>query len=71
MRSERSQKQILKKRKKKSYDITYMWNLKNTKTSKYIKKEADQQIEQTSSYQWVEGRGEEQHRGRGLKGTNY
>ena len=27
--------------------------------------------EQTSIYQWVEGKGEGQKRGRGLKGTNY
>ena len=27
--------------------------------------------EQTSGYQWEEGRGTEQYRGRGLKGTHY
>ena len=27
--------------------------------------------EQISGYQWGQGRGEEQHRGRGLCGTNY
>ena len=40
------------------YDITYMWNLKNT-TSEYNKKEADSQIQRTN--QWLpverEGRG--------------
>ena len=41
-------------------------------TSEYNKKEADSQIrEQTSGYQWGEGRGKGQYRGRGLRGTNY
>ena len=38
------------------YDITYMWNLKE---------------QQTSGYQWGDGRGERQNRGMGLRGTNY
>ena len=51
------------------YNITYMLNQKKKKTpqtSKYNKKEADLQIERTSSYQWWEGsRGSD----RGLRGT--
>ena len=37
------------------------------------KKEADtdRYREQTSGYQWGEGSGEGQYRGRGLRGTNY
>ena len=37
MLSEIRERQIL-------YDITYMWNLKNTTTSEYGRKEADSQI---------------------------
>ena len=39
---------------------------KKLQTSKYNKKEADLQIEQTSSYQWWEGSGGSD---RGLRGT--
>ena len=36
------------------YYITYMWNLKNTTTSEYNKKEVDS-LEQTSGCQWGRG----------------
>ena len=41
--------------------------------NEYNKTETDSQIyrEQTSGYQWGEGRMEGQDRGRGLRGTNY
>ena len=35
------------------------------------KKETHRYREQTSGYQWGEGNGEGQHRGRVLRGTNY
>ena len=35
------------------------------------KKQTHRYREQTSGYQWGEGRGERQDRGRGLRGTNY
>ena len=47
-----------------------MWKIKNTQTSEYNKKETDSQIQKTN--QWLPvGRGERQHRGRKLRGTNY
>ena len=48
------------------YAITYTWNLKN-KTNVYNKTEIDSQREQTSCYQWGEGRREGHDKGRGLK----
>ena len=57
---EMCQRQIL-------YDITYLWNLKNT-TSKCNKKEADSQIKQTNVYQLG---GEGQYSDGGMRGTNY
>ena len=35
------------------------------------KKQTHRYREQTGGYQWGEGRGEGQYRGRGLRGTNY
>ena len=35
------------------------------------KKQTHRDREQTSGYQWREGRGEGQHRGGELRGTNY
>ena len=65
MKEVRRERQIL-------YEVTYMWNLK-----KYIKlvntakrKQTHSYREQTSGYQWGEGRREEQYRDRGLRGTN-
>ena len=67
MLSEISQRKILD-------DITYMWNLKK-KYNKLLnitkKKQTHSYREPNSGYQWSEGRGEEQYRGRGLGGTNY
>ena len=50
-----------------------MWKLKNTTKLVNITKmkETHRYREKTSGYQWGEGRGEEQDRGGGLKGTNY
>ena len=48
----------------------YMWNLKNnTNTTK--QKQIHRYREETSGYQWGEGREQEQERSRGLRGTNY
>ena len=44
---------------------------KNTKTIEYNKNEAHRYREQTNAYQWGEGRGKGQYRGRGLRDTNY
>ena len=55
------------------YDITYMWNLK--KYNKLVnitkKKQTHRYREQTSGYQWEEGRGEGQYRSRELSDANY
>ena len=50
--------------------VIYMWNLKK-KTSEYNKKQTHRYREQTSGYQWREGRREEQDRSGRLRGTNY
>ena len=52
-----------------------MWNLQN-KTNRLTdiektKKQAHRYREKTNGYQWGEGRGKGQDRGRGLRGTNY
>ena len=48
-----------------------MWNLKNTTVNITKKKQTHRYREQTTGYQWGEGRAEGQDRGRGLRGTNY
>ena len=49
-----------------------MWNLKNTTNQRIKQKEADSRYqEQTSGYQWGEGREKEPQRGEGGRGTNY
>ena len=53
-----------------SYDTTYMRNLKNNNINE-LTKQKQIHSEQTSDYQWGEGREEEQDRSRGLRGTNY
>ena len=55
------------------YDITYMWNLKNTKKqiSEYNKKEIFTGIENRLMVTSEETEQEGQWRGRGLTGTNY
>ena len=35
------------------------------------KRQTHRYREQTSGYPWVDGRGEKQYRGTGLRGTNY
>ena len=47
------------------YDITYIWNLKNTTNVNITKKQTDKYREQTSNYQWINGKGGDG--GRGLK----
>ena len=44
---------------------------KKNKTNECNKTKTDRCREQTSGYQWGEGREEGQDRGRGLRGTNY
>ena len=44
-----------------------MWNLKIKTNYEYNKKEIGSQIEQTSGYQWGDGRGEGQERAGGLR----
>ena len=50
---------------------TYMWNLKkyNKLVNTTKKKQTHRYREQTSGYQWGEGKGEGHHRG--LRSTNY
>ena len=49
--NDRKERQIL-------HDITYLWNLKNTTTCEYSKKEVDSRIlEQTSGHRCVEEMG--------------
>ena len=56
----------------KSYDITYMWNLKKyNKLVNITKKENHRYREQTNCYQWGKGMGEEQYQGGEIRGTNY
>ena len=57
--------------KDKYHDITYMWNLKNKPVNITKKKQTHRYREQTHGYQWGEGKGKGQDKGRGLKGTNY
>ena len=59
-------------------DVVHMYNgilLSQKKYNKLVnitkKKQTHRYREQTSGYQWGEGRGERQDRGRGLRGTNY
>lgn len=52
----------------KHYDITYMWNLKNELVN--VTKKTHMYREQSSSYQWGDGRGEGQDRVKGLRCTN-
>ena len=48
----------------------FMWNLKNN-TNMTKQKYNHRYKEETSGYQWGEGRGQEQERRKGLRGTNY
>ena len=54
------------------YDITYMWNLENT-TNQWIKQKRSwlTHKEQTSGYQWGEGRGRSNIGSLGLTYTHY
>ena len=64
MLSEINQKQIL-------YIMTYKESKKIKQVNEYSKlREIHRYREQTGGYQWEEGRGEEQDRGRRLGGTN-
>ena len=45
------------------HDITYMWNVKNKLVNITKKKQTYRLREQTSGYQWGEGRREGQFRG--------
>ena len=47
--------------------------LKKNETNEWIQQNRNRLTdrEQTTGYQWGEGRGEGQDRGRGLRGTNY
>ena len=49
------------------YVITYMQNLKNKTNDITKQKQTHRYTEQTSGYQWGEGRGEGQDKDRGLK----
>ena len=55
------------------YGITYLWNLKtyNKLVNITKRKQTHRYGEETSGYQWGDRKGEDQHRGRGLRGTNY
>ena len=50
-----------------------MWKLKKYNKLRNIikKKQIHRYREQTSGYQWREGSGEGQYKGRGLRDTNY
>ena len=53
-------------------DITYMDSKKYNKLVNITKKKQTHRYrEQTSSYQWGEGRRERKYRVRGLRGTSY
>ena len=59
-------------RKTNTIDTTYMWSLKTNKLLTITKKKQTHRYrEQTNGYQWEEGRGRGQNRGRGVRGTNY
>ena len=53
--------------------IAYVWNLKKYNRQMDITKhkQIHRYKEQTGGYQWGEGRGKGQHRGRGLQTTMY
>ena len=55
------------------YDITYILSLKYNKLVNITTKERSRHRyrEQTNGYQWEEGWGEVQYRGRGVKSTNF
>ena len=60
---------------RKTNTVCYHLYAESTKYNKLVtitkKKQTHRYREQTSGYQWGEGRGEGQYRGRGLRGTNY
>ena len=55
------------------YDIIYMWNLKKYNKLMTITKQkrTHRYREQTSGYQWGEGREEGQYKGGGLRSIKY
>ena len=52
------------------YAVTYRWDLKKNKMNEYNKEVVDSATEQTSGYQWEEGKAERQDRGKGLRSKN-